>query len=121
MIKRVIFCDCNDRTLKKQAKRIRDKDKGVICSGGGYSNNFVLGTNLLTYKQRDYTIITNDTQFLDNMYCWNEEEKKCELYFLNVDTFNSYIHWCGDLTEREIRKTHNLRNLYIKGEFKINE
>ena len=43
------------------------------------------------------------------------------IIFSYVDTFNSYIHWCGDLTEREIRKTHNLRNLYIKGEFKINE
>lgn len=120
MIEKVIFCDCSDRALKKLAKKLRGVKKEVIYCGNGYKINHWLGQSLLIYKQRDYSILTNDTQFLDNQYCWSEEEKSCELYIVpNIE--NPSIIKASCFIDGEIKRANNLRNLFIKGVFNFEE
>lgn len=120
MIEKVIFCDCSDKMLKKLAKKIKDGEREAIYRGNGYKINQWLGTSLLTYKAKKYIILTNDTQFLDNQYCWDDYNKECNLYII-PNSQEPEIFQASKLVNKEIRKTHNLRRMYINGAFNFEE
>lgn len=62
------------------------------------------------------TIYTNSIWALDNTYAWNEELGVPEIYMRDVDT----QHWwrIDDLTDRELRRPHNIMKMYIANEFR---
>lgn len=57
-------------------------------------------------------ILTNMTFFLDNIF-WNEEEDKPEIYILKSEKWYNIT----DLTDKKIRKVHNIEKLYLSGLF----
>ena len=77
-------------------------------------------------------VYTNSTLALNNHYVWNDELKAPELYvrcgmdyimnydkehgYMDADVANGWVR-IDNLTDRELRKWYDIRQLYLAGEF----
>ena len=66
----------------------------------------------------DCIVYTNSLIPFDNKYAWNEELGVPEIY-LFVCRPDNHCEWVriDNLTDRELRESHNLMKLYLAGEF----
>lgn len=109
----------SDKPLSLDSTRVildeRNEYKHVIVVNGknGFkrSENFV---NELNKFHSNISIITNIPYFMSAKYGWNEKHKQFDIYIECKSGEFKNIH---ELTDRELRKEHNLCNLYIAGEF----
>ena len=62
------------------------------------------------------SVYTNSLVALKNSYCWNDELQVSELYLRSSKT-GDFVR-VGTLTDKEIRKPHNLMSMWINGAFK---
>lgn len=87
----------------------------IINAATGYSDNEKVLDRIMR-EEPNVSVYTNSLVALKNLYCWNDELHIPELYlrssktgeFVRVDT----------LTDKEIRKPHNLMSMWINGAFK---
>ena len=82
-------------------------------------------TKLDLLKVREYetgksiSIYTNFICALNNKYVWNEETNSPDLFIKRGPTIiQKFKHVC-ELTDKEIRREHNLEMMYRNGAFKI--
>lgn len=83
----------------------------------GYTN--VIKT-LDLYKEvlsKDATILTNSIVALDHRYGWDEKENHTDIYFY-VESKHDFVR-CDELTEKEIRKEHNIMKMFMNGAFDL--
>lgn len=75
--------------------------------------------NILNYAKLSYpndSIYTNSIAALSNEYCWNDELGVAELYLRDVVT-KKFVR-VDMLTDKEIRKPHNLMHIYMNDGFR---
>lgn len=62
----------------------------------------------------DTEVYTNSLDALSNHWCWDDQKRKPMIYLRN-----SYGKWTliTYLTDREIRRHHNLEKMYVNGVF----
>lgn len=122
MIK-IYYYECDDDTLLDFFEDNELKEgTATLFRGNGYQDNkedmfWVLGFTDCTQ------VLTNDLDILD--YCkddaWNKKEKRFEI-FIHIDReygeyeIHDFIN-VHDLTDKELRKSHNIRKIYINGGF----
>lgn len=85
----------------------------------GYTNNI---KDLDTYMEKlsnDATILTNSIVALDHRYGWNKKENHTDIYFY-VESKHDFIR-CDELTEKEIRKEHNIMKMFMNSAFDLEE
>lgn len=87
----------------------------AIDASRGYSSC----KNILNYAKLAYpndSIYTNSLAALSNEYCWNDELGVAELYLRDAIT-KKFVR-VDMLTDKEIRKAHNLMNMYMNCAFR---
>lgn len=88
-----------------------------LNASGGYTNNI---KELNAYRDafgEDTIILTNSIVALDHRYGWNEKENHTDIYFY-VESKHDFVR-CDELTEKEIRKEHNIMKMFINGVFDL--
>lgn len=83
------------------------------------ANGYSFCRNVLNHAKKSYpncTIYTNSIIALNNDYCWNDVDHVCELYLRDIIT-GKFVR-ADMLTDKELRKFHNLMHLYINNGFK---
>ena len=88
-----------------------------LNASGGYTNNI---KTLNLYRDKlgeDTTILTNSLVALDHRYGWNEKENHTDIYFY-VESKDDFVR-CDKLTEKEIRKEHNIMKMFMNGVFNL--
>ena len=87
----------------------------IIDARYGFYDNYRRLKLIDDSKDSDAVVYTNSLVALDNDWCWNEKEHRPELYFRDIAGV-----WknCTELTDKEIRRAHNLEKMYIAGSFK---
>ena len=88
-----------------------------LSAAWGYTN--VIKTIDL-YRERlgeDTVILTNSIVALDHKYGWNEKEHHTDIYFY-VKAKHDFVR-CDELTEKEIRKGHNIMKMFMNGVFDL--
>ena len=88
------------------------KYKYIVDAGSGYSNNDAL-LRVIKFTDNDASVYTNSLVALDNGFAWNEELKVPEIYLVRDDKFIRI----DELTEKELRKAHNIMKMYMAGVF----
>lgn len=103
-----------DGYINEDIKNMVDVECGkdnyiTLCEGQGYSSteNFI---NKIYYEWEVENLLTNCIIALSTNYCWNEELNIPEIYlwrhnikqFVRIDM----------LTEKELRRAHNIEKLY---------
>ena len=88
----------------------------IVDAQYGYYDNYRRLELFNKTSNNDTIIYTNSLVALNNDYCWNEDKKCCELYLRNIAG-----EWkpCQSLTDKEIRKAHNLEKIYRAGSFAV--
>lgn len=93
------------------------KDAHVIDASEGYSNNKFELKEMLSLDELnecDIIVYTNSIAALSNDYCWSSESNAPELYLRTLD--NKFMR-VDQLTDKEIRKAHNLMKMYMNRAF----
>ena len=71
----------------------------------------------LNYIQKECpnnaVVYSNSVYALSNYYCWNNETKRPEIYMRKNGKWTHILA----LTDRDIRRAHNLEKLYVNGAF----
>lgn len=85
-----------------------------LDAGGGYrfASDFL---HDLSVEEPDAVVFTNAITALDNDYAWNDE-KNCSEIFLWRDKEQAFVP-IQSLTDKEIRKPHNIMKMYMAGTF----
>ena len=105
------------RPLSKCDTSVDSLDEVFYASAGYQSNMNRLNDLLEKHKDDEFTILTNCLYLMDNEYCWNEKENKCELYFIICEEYGFFRINVQDCTNRQIRQGHNIEKMYRAGEF----
>ena len=85
-----------------------------IDAGYGFYDNYRRLKLLNDSKGADAVVYTNSLVALSSDWCWNEKDHRPELYLRNIGG-----EWtiCTELTDKEIRRAHNLEKMYVAGSF----
>ena len=59
-------------------------------------------------------VYTNSLDALSNFWCWDDEKNMPLIYIQNEEGNWKFI---SELTNRKLRRGHNLEKLYVNGEF----
>ena len=89
----------------------------ILSASWGYTDNI---KELNAYREKfgeDTTILTNSIVALDHRYGWNEKENHTDIYFY-VKSKDDFVR-CDKLTEKEIRKEHNIMKMFMNGVFDL--
>lgn len=65
----------------------------------------------------DCIILTNSLVALSHKYGWNKENGCTDIYFY-VESKHDFVR-CDELTEKEIRKEHNIMKMFMNGAFNL--
>lgn len=87
----------------------------IVDAQYGYYDNYRRLELFYQVSDENTIIYTNSLVALNADYCWNDEKKCCELYLRDIAGA-----WkpCQELTDKEIRKAHNLEKIYRAGGFR---
>jgi hypothetical protein len=88
--------------------------KYEVHADKGVTDNIEL-LDLILEKDPDAVVYTNSIFAFNNMYAWNEELKAPEI-FIRAGESGQWVR-IDKLTNRELRRAHNLANMYVAGEF----
>lgn len=67
----------------------------------------------------DCILLTNSLVTLDHKYGWNNEENHTDIYFY-VESKHDFVR-CDELTEREVRRGHNIMKMFMNGAFDLEQ
>jgi hypothetical protein len=88
-------------------------DYKVDANRGVTANIYRL--DLLNEKRPGATVYTNSIFAFNNMYAWNEDLKTPEI-FIRAGEAGAWVR-IDKLTNRELKRGHNLAHMYVAGEF----
>jgi hypothetical protein len=86
----------------------------VIDAKEGVTQNITRIKEIQNYSFTE-RVVTNSILLLNNEYGWNDESLTCEVYI--YDHYTKEFINVQNLTDKEIRKAHNLAKMYIAGSF----
>jgi hypothetical protein len=84
----------------------------IVDAGNGFTQNDVM-FDFIQFSDNNASVYTNSLVALDNRLVWNEELEVPELYLWRNDKFVRI----DKLTNRQLKRGHNLERMYIAGEF----
>ena len=102
-----------DGDLISSIRAPENYDYKVDAERGVTSN--IIRLDALNEKHPDAIIYTNSIFAFHNMYAWNEELKVPEI-FIRAGEADTWVR-IDKLTNRELKRGHNLAHLYVAGEF----
>ena len=98
-----------DRTV------VTDPYTGIVVNATrGVSANIMVLDACAKCRPNDI-VYTNSIFAFNNMYAWNEELKAPEI-FIRAGESGQWVR-IDKLTNRELRRAHNLAHMYVVGEF----
>ena len=86
----------------------------IIDATQGVTQNLTRIKEIQNYPFAE-RVITNSILLLNNDYGWNDESSTCEVYI--YDHCSKEFINVQNLTDKEIRKAHNLAKMYVAGSF----
>jgi hypothetical protein len=86
----------------------------IIDATHGVTQNLTRIKEIQNYPFTE-RVITNSILLLNNEYGWNDESSTCEVYI--YDHCSKEFINVQNLTDKEIRKAHNLAKMYVAGSF----
>ena len=86
----------------------------VISAANGVSRNICFLDDLIE-SDPNAIVYTNSIIAFSNEYAWNEELKVPEIYIRAGE--HMLFTRIDKLTEKELRRTHNLAKMYVAGAF----
>ena len=95
----------------------RDRPVRVVDARSGPGRAEEALSDIAASEDPKCVVVTNSLVALDNDYCWNEETNSCDLYLFNLD-IGGFIK-AERLTDKEIRRAHNLEKMYRAGAFTL--
>ncbi len=110
---KVIYLEVSDDRLKALNTLYTNflQNDYIVYRGDGFEFNQERVKELKN-ENPSCSILTNDDQFIDSFYCWEDSKDYHNLYF-NV---GGKLVRVQDTTSKELRYTHNLKKLYERGE-----
>ena len=85
----------------------------MVDAGLGFTQNDAF-LDFIKLTDNNASVYTNSLVALDNRLAWNEELGVPEVYLVRDNKFVRI----DKLTNRELRRAHNLEKMYISGEFR---
>ena len=85
----------------------------IVDARDGFTQNDKM-LDFIKFTDNNASVYTNSLVALDNRLAWNEELGVPEVYMVRDDKFVRI----DKLTNRELRRAHNLKKMYIAGEFR---
>ena len=110
---KILFYDGDIRWLCRPATI---KHYNIIDAAHGPSNN-IEQLKWLCLNYCDCILLTNFLAALDHRYGWNEKENHTDIYFY-VESKHDFVR-CDELTEKEIRKGHDIMKMFMNGAFDL--
>ena len=86
----------------------------VVHAASGVSSNIAVLDDIKE-TEPNATVYTNSIFAFSNEYAWNEELKVPEIYIRAGE--HMIFTRIDKLTERELRRAHNLAKMYVAGAF----
>ena len=86
----------------------------IVHAGSGVGTNIRVLDDIMNYDP-NATVYTNSILAFSNQYAWNEELQAPEVY-IRAGVKREFTR-IDKLTEREIRRAHNLAKMYLAGTF----
>ena len=86
----------------------------VVHAASGVSSNIAVLDDIKE-TEPDATVYTNSIMAFSNEYAWNEELKVPEIYIRAGE--HMIFTRIDKLTEKELRRAHNLAKMYVAGAF----
>lgn len=83
----------------------------------GYTDNIKTLDLYMEKLGEDTIVLTNSLVALDHRYGWNEKENHTDIYFY-VESKHDFVR-CDELTEREVRRGHNIMKMFMNGAFDL--
>lgn len=87
----------------------------LVDAGMGFSDCRRMLRNIDKNFSFDTKVYTNSLDAFSNTWCWDEEKKIPMIYVRNE---NDKWQLISELTEKELRRAHNLEKLYVGGMFR---
>ena len=103
-----------DGHLETDLSHIPVEVDSIVDAASGVSSNISMLDSLIR-RNPDCVVYTNSIFAFDNMYAWNEELKVPELYIRTGE--HILFTRIDKLTEKELRRAHNLAKMYVAGSF----
>lgn len=103
-----------DGSIANNSLFFDEKELLKVDAGEGYSNCRMKLKNIEKNLPFDTKVYTNSLDAFSNFWCWSEEEKRPMIYIRDENKNWTII---SELTNRELRRFHNLEKLYTSGEF----
>lgn len=94
----------------KKGYSIIDLDSQVNIFGYEYAVDYIM-------KAEKTIFHTTIPCFLDNKLFWNDKDKCAEIFFISYDNSTLKVIKLKDMTDKEIRYSHNIENMFINGAF----
>ena len=85
-----------------------------VDAGAGYSHCRRKLRSIDKNFPFDTKVYTNSLDAFSNFWCWDEEKNIPMIYVRNENNEWTLI---SELTEKELRRAHNLEKLYVSGVF----
>ena len=85
----------------------------IVDAKYGYTQNDCMLYYIKEEFYDDVSVYTNSLVALSNLYAWNNELKVPEIYLVRNNDFVRV----DKLTNRELREGHNIRKMFMSGEF----
>lgn len=111
-----IFFEDGSLKINNGISLVEEQAPIIVEADWGITNNLRQLNSLRVHEELSEKVVvyTNSVVAFDNKYAWNAELEVPEIYIRTQD--RGFVR-LDELTNRKLRESNNLLNLYLAGEF----